>query len=255
MKKILFILILLLSTCSVYASYNSAAAFFNNYNKATGSNFTYNNDSYKKDAKYEKYGSQYKPRNPDNYDCKYDSSGSLRCGKYKLNKGETQEKSVALNKQIIADYKKAKKMKNISSGDDFNCALDDGDAVFCWGSNKRGQLGTKAVTKESKKPVKVDSKLKFKKIYTNAHYACGLDLGGSAYCWGDGTNGEVGNGKKGYFDTPQKVKTDVVFTRLSMAETYTCGVEKLTNDIYCWGKGTKGLSSTLNLDSTTPVAI
>ena len=97
--------------------------------------------------------------------------------------------------------------------------------------------------------------LKFKKIYKNAHYACGLSLDGYAYCWGDGSNGEVGNGKKGKFNKPQKVKTNLIFSRLSMARTYACGVEKLTNDTYCWGKGTKGLSSTVNLDSSVPVKI
>ncbi len=40
-----------------------------------------------------------------------------------------------------------------------------------------------------------------------------------------------------------------------MARTYACGVEKLTDDIYCWGKGTKGLASTVNLDSSTPIKV
>lgn len=40
-----------------------------------------------------------------------------------------------------------------------------------------------------------------------------------------------------------------------MARTYTCGVEKATNDIYCWGKGTKGGTSSVNLDSSTPVKV
>jgi hypothetical protein len=65
----------------------------------------------------------------------------------------------------------------------------------------------------------------------------------------------VGNGKKGKFDTPQKVKTDVLFSRLSMAKTYVCGVSKPESDIYCWGKGTKGKTSTTNLDSSVPVKI
>lgn len=60
---------------------------------------------------------------------------------------------------------------------------------------------------------------------------------------------------KGKFDIPQKVETDIIFTRLSMVRTYVCGVEKLTNDIYSWGKGTKGSASTINFDSSTPVKV
>ena len=252
MKKIFFILIVLFSISSLYANYTNAQSVFDDYNQSTDKNFTYKNNTYRQDAKIKKYGNEYDISKSSDYNCEYTVSGQVRCWKYKIR--EAQEKASNLSEKILLGATQ-KQIRDISSGDDFNCALDDGDEIFCWGSNKRGQLGTEAVAEVSKEPVKVDSELKFKKIYTNAHYACGLDLGGQAYCWGDGSNGEVGNGKKGKFDKPQKVKTDLIFSRLNMARTYACGVEKLTNDIYCWGKGTKGLTSSVNLDSSVPVKV
>ena len=252
MKKTLFILITLFSIGSVY-SYTHTQAIFDDYNQSTDNNFVYKNNTYRQDAKIKKYGDEYDISKSSDYNCEYNAAGQLRCWKYKIR--EAQDKNAGISKKILLDYDSRKQIKDVSSGDDFSCALDNGDEIFCWGSNKRGQLGTENVAKGSKEPVKVDSELKFKKIYTNAHYACGLDLGGHAYCWGDGSNGEVGNGKKGKFDKPQKVETDLIFSRLSMARTYACGVEKLTNDVYCWGKGTKGLTSSVNLDSSIPVKV
>ncbi len=59
-------------------------------------------------------------------------------------------KNSGISKKILADYNNRKQMKDVSSGDDFNCALDSRNEAFCWGSNKRGQLGTEAVTKYQK---------------------------------------------------------------------------------------------------------
>ncbi len=40
-----------------------------------------------------------------------------------------------------------------------------------------------------------------------------------------------------------------------MARTYVCCVEELTKNVYCWGKGTKEKTSSINLESTTPVKV
>lgn len=84
-------------------------------------------------------------------------------------------------------------------------------------------------------------------IHSHKHFFSSYE-----YCCGDGINGEVGNGEKGHFTTPQKAKTYIQFSRLSMARTYTCGVAKQTNQVYCWGKSKKGQA---NLDFTVPVKI
>lgn len=253
MKKITLITLLLLSTFNLYASYTHTQSVFSDYIQGTDNNFTYKNDSFRKDAKVEKYGKGFDISKASDYNCEYTVSGQIRCWKYKIR--QAKDKKTDVSEKIIANYKKHKQMKDVSSGDDFNCALDNQDEAYCWGSNRRGQLGNKTKAKKVKKPLKVSSDIKFNKFYTKAHYACGIDLDGQAYCWGDGSNGEVGNGQKGKFDTPQKVKTDVLFSRLSMARTYVCGISKPNGDIYCWGKGTKGKKSSVNLDSTIPVKI
>lgn len=253
MKKNIVLLLLLILWCNAFASYTFTQSFFDEYDHSTEGNFATKNQSYRADGKVKKYNHNYSKDNSNDYNCSFDGSGQVRCGKYKIRqskskRGETSEK-------ITKHYQKLKNVKDVSSiakGDDFNCALDDNDDVYCWGNNKRGQLGSQTKNSKISKPLKTDitDKINFKKVYTKAHYACALDERGLAYCWGDGSNGEVGNGEKGKFDIPQKVKTDIEFSRLSMGRTYTCGVTKETSEVYCWGKNSNG---TAHLDSTTPV--
>lgn len=248
MKKSIISIFLAFVCVSAFANYTFTQAFFDDHDYSTEGNFSKKNNNYREDAKSKRYKSDFSKDNSENFNCEYDRSGQVRCGDYKIKTPVLRDNTVS--KQITAHYKKLNEVKNVTKGDDFNCALDDKDNIYCWGSNKRGQLGSDTDHKKAKNPLKVDSDIEFRKVYTKAHYACALDKEDHAYCWGDGSNGEVGNGEKGKFTTPQKVKTDVKFSRLSMARTYTCGVAKQTREVYCWGKSKKGTS---NLNSSIPV--
>ncbi|QIV95152.1 RCC1 domain-containing protein [Allofrancisella frigidaquae] len=254
MKKTILLVIFLYVFYPVFATDTFSQTFFDNYNPQTENNFATKEDDYRDDSKLKKYGENYDIENAKEYNCEYDVAGDLRCWKYKLKDTSKSKKSNKKVTNISVDIKDLK-IKEISRGADFNCALDNGDDLYCWGHNDRGQLGRKTKKENINVPLKIATDVKFKRIYTKAHYACALDKDNHAYCWGDGTFGEVGNGEKGIFTTPQKVKTDLQFSHLVMATTYTCGVRKDTKEIYCWGKGVKGHSNTSNLDSSVPVKI
>ncbi|ASG67112.1 hypothetical protein fh0823_20840 [Francisella halioticida] len=251
MKKIIALLVVVFLYVNSFASDTFTQSFFDDHNHSTYK-FSPKNNNYRDDVKIQEYGFNFGKDDSNNYNCSYNASGQIRCGNYKLRKDTTSDCGKKLSKKMLEHLEKLKKSKNISEGDDFNCALDSDDEAYCWGSNKRGQLGTPEVKSKSKIPQKVDTSIKFRKVYTKAHYACALDENNHAYCWGDGSNGEVGNGEKGLFSEPQKVKTDIQFSRLIMARTYTCGITKGSNEVYCWGKGKKG---TLSLNSSVPVKI
>lgn len=79
---------------------------------------------------------------------------------------------------------------------------------------------------------------------------CGLTRGGSAYCWGEGAWGRLGDGVEYGIMTPVshpvRVNTADRFTRLTLDENYdgrsghTCGI---TTDgaLDCWGSGSWGM--------------
>lgn len=80
-------------------------------------------------------------------------------------------------------------------------------AAYCWGYNGSGQLGAEApdicVDEQGRQsqcalaPLAVSSGLTFATISAHTQHTCGLSLDGFAYCWGSGTNGQLGNGEKG----------------------------------------------------------
>lgn len=138
MKKTFFIFVILFSITNLYANYTHTQSIFDDYNQSTDENFTYKNSTYRQDAKLKKYPNEYDISKSSDHNCEYTAAGQLSCWKYKIVKAK--EKNAKISEKIISDYNGRKQTKDISSGDDFNCALDNGDEIFCWGSNKRGSL-------------------------------------------------------------------------------------------------------------------
>ncbi len=83
----------------------------------------------------------------------------------------------------------------LTSGAAFTCGLTPSGAVYCWGMATKGELGigpTMAISIES--PVPAIGGLLFQRIAVGWEHSCGLTASGTAYCWGDNDNGQVGDG-------------------------------------------------------------
>src|SRR5439155_18253311 len=117
---------------------------------------------------------------------------------------------------------------SVSAGAAFTCALETSGAVSCWGAQNVGQLGNGVFATRANRaaPSRVAGGLKFTAVTTGFDHACGIAVGGAAYCWGAGTYGGS--------STPVPVGTDLTFTALSAGNRYTCGVAT-SGAAYCWG--------------------
>jgi alpha-tubulin suppressor-like RCC1 family protein len=109
--------------------------------------------------------------------------------------------------------------------------------------------------------INLTSAVTFTKIATGAAFACGLTTGGTVFCWGDNTYGELGIGTTNsgsYLATYVPVPTttgqsvlDVVAGQYHVCALITGG------KAYCWGKndrGQLGIGSTTS-PITSPTAI
>lgn len=71
---------------------------------------------------------------------------------------------------------------------------------------------------------------------------CALTTTGVPYCWGDNSEGQLGNGLLEFSATPVKVRTDLTFVQVTVGRNHACG---LTADgqAHCWGSSrSAGLS-------------
>ena len=183
---------------------------------------------------------------------------------------------------------------DITAGINHTCALSTSGAAYCWGSNRFGQVGNGTGT-DSRDPVLVSGGHTFTQlsagiwhtcglegtavycwgewygrasipqwvnpsvdivsIASGGWHSCGLTSGGSAYCWGWNTKGELGDGSTSPSSSTTAVSGGRTFKTLTVGNEHTCGVTT-GGATYCWGFNRYGqLGNDPSPGSTTPVAI
>jgi alpha-tubulin suppressor-like RCC1 family protein len=123
---------------------------------------------------------------------------------------------------------------SVAAGVDFTCALQTG-GVKCWGSNDIGQLGI-GNYEGSLVPVSVfglDSGVAG--IAVGIFHACAWKLNGEAWCWGENSSGQLGDGTQ--INSPLPVQVTGLgggVTAVAAGGSHTCAV-LVGGDVKCWG--------------------
>ncbi len=87
------------------------------------------------------------------------------------------------------------------------------------------------------------------------YHSCALKSDGTAYCWGDNTYGELGDGSTTGHATPTAVTGGLTFSSLTAGLAHTCGLTS-GGAAYCWGDNTYGeLGDGSTTQRTSPVAV
>ncbi len=136
----------------------------------------------------------------------------------------------------------------ISAGAFHTCALTALGKAYCWGTNTQGMLGgTTSETCDpgfgsfpcSTTPLAVDGGLTFRWIAAGDDFTCGITTSDAAYCWGEGDDGQLGNGSVDSQAAPTPVAGGLSFRSVVPAAHHACGVTT-AGEIYCWGRGSEG---------------
>ena len=130
------------------------------------------------------------------------------------------------------------KFGSLDLGEAHTCGLSAG-AAYCWGDNTRGQLGD-GTTASRPVPGPVGGFHSFTQIAAggfNIGHTCALTADGTAYCWGDNEDGQLGIGSTDLeaHHTPTEVAGNIVFAGVTAGlGSHSCG-RTPSGATYCWG--------------------
>ena len=109
--------------------------------------------------------------------------------------------------------------------------------VSCWGENDKGQLGDGEFGRDlySSVPVEVSGITDAVDVSAGWEHTCAVHATGEVSCWGDDTNGELGNGAISNQE-PLPVKAEGIADAIAVTvgHLHTCALRS-TGEIACWG--------------------
>ena len=142
----------------------------------------------------------------------------------------------------------------LRAGKAHTCGVSSGGDVLCWGANAKGQLGDGSATTRSS-PVTLSmttAPRRFASLSAGGAHTCAISTDGVAWCWGDNSNGQLGNGTRNDSRTPSTVGGGLSYTSISAGGSHSCAVSD-GGDAYCWGGNSYGQLGSGNInDQTAP---
>ena len=157
----------------------------------------------------------------------------------------------------------------ISAGIYHTCALTVDGNLKCWGSGGNGRLGIGSSPQyRSRADIVVDGDNSstplsgIVQVSAGGTYTCALTKEGKVKCWGNGSNGRLGNDG----DTDKEHPVDVVdgngsstplanVSQINSGGSHTCALAS-TGGVKCWGVGDNGrLGNDATADKNYPVDV
>ena len=140
------------------------------------------------------------------------------------------------------------------------CGIFNDSSLYCWGTNWYGAIGNNGVVGQgqySPSLVALPDNNSAKSVSVGQYGGCALLIDGSVYCWGLGTQGQLGNGNMSNSNIPVEVDIPIgrYATSIDNGLNHACAI--LDNlSIYCWGDNEHGqLGDGNNLDLSIPAEV
>jgi alpha-tubulin suppressor-like RCC1 family protein len=160
------------------------------------------------------------------------------------------------------------KAVSYSYNGNFGCGAKADGTAYCWGNDSYGELGnamTMGMTFTYPQQVVTDAAASVPltgvtsiAVSDNGYTACAVATAGAVYCWGLGTQGQLGNGTMGNSNYAVPVTLDVQQTmpltgaaKLSLSYQHSCAL-MTDKSLWCWGDNSQGQIGIGSTATTVP---
>ncbi len=148
--------------------------------------------------------------------------------------------------------------RQISAGLEHSCGVTTAGAGYCWGRNNYGEIGDSTQNIARYSPVAMVGGQLWQQIEANGYTSCGLDAGGSAFCWGANIQGYLGvDSLIESVLAPLPLVAGGSYLDLDIAEVHQCAIAT-GGGVNCWGYNRNGELGSGVVDSVvhaTPVPL
>jgi len=129
---------------------------------------------------------------------------------------------------------------SIDSGAMHTCMGVNDGSMFCWGYNAYGQLGIGG-TASSKSPatVPLSTDQLLTSVQVGLFHSCALFDSGEISCWGDNSNGQLGDGTQIGSPIPATVNLGGNASSVSVGQRHSCAI-LVDASLHCWGANDAG---------------
>lgn len=151
------------------------------------------------------------------------------------------------------------KWSSLVTGSKFACAGTSGGIIYCWGDNSYNQTGHTQPFPGLlyRTPVAVDFGYSFSPIAAGQGHVCGRRSTGIMYCWGRGTEGQLGNGFFVNRPQPYPVYGGYIYQAANLAAGgYHNLAIRSDGSVLAWGMNSSGqLGNGTQNNSGIPIVI
>ena len=130
------------------------------------------------------------------------------------------------------------RFRTLAAGGMMTCGLTTAGEVYCWGPQEVTYGDDREIVHGTPLPVRVGQPVS--QIYAGYGHLCALVRDGTAYCWGYGGWGQLGNGSTAITGPGVVGDGTLHFSQLATGYQSTCGIQSETGSIFCWGRNEEG---------------
>lgn len=147
-------------------------------------------------------------------------------------------------------------IKGVAAGGFHTCAVTQQNAVQCWGSNTSGQLGDGTTTWRLEPRLVVGLTDGAVSVQGGVSHTCALLPAGEVWCWGENSDGQLGNGTLVDSATPVAVSgLPPGVKAIAIGNMHSCAL-LADGGVRCWGYNFNGqLGDGTTTTRTTPTNV